>query len=178
MITESEQVYCINGYWKNDESKFENYLVTNKTLRTSKVLDEAIFYYGVNGENMTYLSTVFDDNLEFVVTSSYPATLTRDILKRPVTSSDLVLELWDLQRDESIFLAIAALHYDNGGLLRVEPPDSYGFDPLWLRNDGDGIYYDGRTWSDFSCHSSTSPTLTQILKDTGDIIELFDEEKL
>lgn len=61
----------INGYWKDDETEIEGYVVTNYDDCEEGVDDDAIFFYGMSEDDIKAAIEVGedDDNFEFVITS-------------------------------------------------------------------------------------------------------------
>ncbi len=59
--------FLINGYWKDDNSKFSNYLLSSHNDIED---DDNIFYYGLNESKIQQAIKDKEDNiLEFVITS-------------------------------------------------------------------------------------------------------------
>ncbi len=60
-------IYSINGYWKDDQSEFDGYLVSDGDVEED---DDDIFYY-VNGEHILIdaVAKGEDTEHEFVITS-------------------------------------------------------------------------------------------------------------
>jgi len=66
-------IFSISGYWKDDQSEFEDYLVSSGDYdeeSTPDKVDEQIFFYGLNEEE---IKQMIEDGLEtgedFVITS-------------------------------------------------------------------------------------------------------------
>ena len=63
-------IYSINGYWKDDQSEFDGYLVTDYDSCPEGMDDDDIFYYGlVEKDIQGSIESKRDDGLEFVITS-------------------------------------------------------------------------------------------------------------
>lgn len=67
-----QQFFSIDGFWKDDKTKFENYIVTNfdDAPINGEIKEEDIFYFGLSEEEIKEAikekwSTVFD----FAITS-------------------------------------------------------------------------------------------------------------
>lgn len=58
--------FSISGYYKDDGSEFEGYIV-KEFDDVDEENDDDVFYYGLSEKNLRESS--FDDGLEFVVTS-------------------------------------------------------------------------------------------------------------
>lgn len=61
--------YMISGYWKDDKTTFEDYLVTEWDSVPQGYNDDHFFYFGLSEKDLKESS--IDDALEFVVTSYY-----------------------------------------------------------------------------------------------------------
>ena len=67
-------MYCkISGYWKDDKSEFEGYIVRaydDEPSEDDEFTDEDIFYYGLSeSEIQSAIADPENDGLEFVITS-------------------------------------------------------------------------------------------------------------
>ena len=63
-------IYSINGYWKDDQSEFDGYLVTDYDSCPEGMDDDDIFYYGLSEKDIQgSIESKGDDGLEFVITS-------------------------------------------------------------------------------------------------------------
>lgn len=60
------QTFIINGYWKDDQTEFNDYLVTDSQ---DEMDDDNIFYYGLSEDEIKSILNVENNNLEFVITS-------------------------------------------------------------------------------------------------------------
>lgn len=61
--------FLIDGYWKDDKSEFNNYIVSSYDDYYEEDEDD-IFYYGLNeNEIKKAIQLVEDTSLEFVITS-------------------------------------------------------------------------------------------------------------
>jgi hypothetical protein len=60
------QTFIINGYWKDDQTEFNDYLVTDSQ---DEMDDDNIFYYGLTEDEIKSILNVENNNLEFVITS-------------------------------------------------------------------------------------------------------------
>ena len=69
--------YRINGYWKDDLSKFEGDLVRafdDEPSQDDEYTDDDIFYYGLSEEEIKQsIESGENDSLEFVITSYHKA---------------------------------------------------------------------------------------------------------
>ena len=66
----NRKYFEISGYWKDDQSEFEGYVVTNYDDCEEGVDDDAIFHYGLSEEEIIQAIEDGDDTgLEFVITS-------------------------------------------------------------------------------------------------------------
>jgi hypothetical protein len=63
--------FNINGYWKDDNSEFENYIVKEYyDVESDEQADDRIFYYGLDENHLNHsIVTGGNDALDFVVTS-------------------------------------------------------------------------------------------------------------
>jgi hypothetical protein len=63
--------FKINGYWKDDNSEFENYIVKEyDDVESDEQADDRIFYYGLDENHLNHsIVTGGNDALDFVVTS-------------------------------------------------------------------------------------------------------------
>ena len=60
--------FLINGYWKDDKTKFSDYLVTDYDDNAED--EDEIFYFGLNEEEIKEaIKLGWDTALEFVITS-------------------------------------------------------------------------------------------------------------
>lgn len=66
----NNNLYYISGYWKDDKSTFDYYLVCE--FDGVEEEDDNIFFYGLSMSDAE--ASKFDENtaLEFVITSVYP----------------------------------------------------------------------------------------------------------
>ena len=60
------QTFIINGYWKDNQTEFNDYLVTDSQ---DEMDDDNIFYYGLSEDEIKSILNVENNNLEFVITS-------------------------------------------------------------------------------------------------------------
>lgn len=60
------QTFIINGYWKDDQTEFNDYLVTDSQ---DEMDDDNIFYYGLSEDEIKSILNVENNNLEFIITS-------------------------------------------------------------------------------------------------------------
>lgn len=63
--------FSINGYFKDDKSEFEDYIVKEyNDVESDEQADDRIFYYGLDENHLNHsIVTGGNDALEFVVTS-------------------------------------------------------------------------------------------------------------
>lgn len=61
------KVFKVDGYWKDDKSEFNNYLITEYDHCPDGLDDDQIFYYGLSENDLENSSD--DDGLEFVITN-------------------------------------------------------------------------------------------------------------
>ena len=63
--------FSISGYWKDDKSEFEDYIVKEfDDVEDNESDDNLIFYYGLSEGDIKGAMNVNDDNmLDFVITS-------------------------------------------------------------------------------------------------------------
>lgn len=63
--------FSIDGYWKDDKSEFEGYIVKEfDDSEEDENRDDQIFYYGLSeSEIQQAIADGGDDNLDFVITS-------------------------------------------------------------------------------------------------------------
>ena len=63
--------FSINGYWKDDKSEFEDYIVKEyDDVESDEQADDRIFYYGLSENDLNHsIVTGGNDALDFVVTS-------------------------------------------------------------------------------------------------------------
>jgi hypothetical protein len=63
--------FLINGFWKDDKTKFSDYLVTDYDDNSDNDDDDnEIFYFGLNEEEIKEaIKLRWDTTLEFVITS-------------------------------------------------------------------------------------------------------------
>jgi hypothetical protein len=64
--------FSINGYWKDDQKEFKDYIATNREEHNSKmrIPEEGIFYYGLTENRIkNAIDQGYDHPLEFVITS-------------------------------------------------------------------------------------------------------------
>ena len=63
--------FSINGYFKDDKSEFENYIVKEyNDVESDEQADDRIFYYGLDENHLNHsIVTGGNDALDFVVTS-------------------------------------------------------------------------------------------------------------
>ena len=63
----------ISGYWKDDKTEFQNYLVNEYDDTPKGMDDDDFFYYGLSEESIKQAIKEKEDNsLEFVITSYEP----------------------------------------------------------------------------------------------------------
>jgi hypothetical protein len=63
--------FSINGYWKDDKSEFEGFIVKEyDDAEEDEDLDNEIFYYGLSENDLKHsVDTGGNDSLDIVVTS-------------------------------------------------------------------------------------------------------------
>lgn len=63
--------FSINGYWKDDKSEFEGFIVKEyDDVEEDEDLDNEIFYYGLSENDLKHsIDTGGNDSLDIVVTS-------------------------------------------------------------------------------------------------------------
>jgi len=63
--------FSINGYFKDDKSEFESYIVKEyNDVESDEQADDRIFYYGLDENHLNHsIVTGGNDALDFVVTS-------------------------------------------------------------------------------------------------------------
>ena len=61
------KVFSISGFWKDDESEFEDFLVAEYDDVPEGYDEEDIFYFGLSERDI--LGSRLEDGLEFVITS-------------------------------------------------------------------------------------------------------------
>jgi len=61
--------FSINGYWKGDNSEFEDYIVTDWDCTPEGYDDDDIFMFGMKERDIKAIMDSSDKNSEFVVTS-------------------------------------------------------------------------------------------------------------
>jgi hypothetical protein len=63
--------FSINGYWKDDKSEFEGFIVKEyDDVEEDEDLDNEIFYYGLSENDLKHsVDTGGNDSLDIVVTS-------------------------------------------------------------------------------------------------------------
>lgn len=68
-----EKYLYINGYWKNDKSEFNDYMVSTYDDSNDEDEDEdIIFFYGLSEENVKEAINLKENTmLDFVITSYY-----------------------------------------------------------------------------------------------------------
>jgi hypothetical protein len=66
------EVYRVSGYWKDDGSEFNDYLISEYDDVPKGYDDDDIFYYGLSEDNLKNSSK--DDILEFVITDYEPVS--------------------------------------------------------------------------------------------------------
>lgn len=65
--TNMAKLYTISGYWKDDGSEFENYLVTDIDSVPDGYSEEDIFFFGLSEKELQESSE--SDMQEFVITN-------------------------------------------------------------------------------------------------------------
>ena len=64
------EYYHINGYWKDDKSTFEDYLVTNMDDAENEEEDDNVFFYGLSENDIKEAIEAGEDwGVDFVITS-------------------------------------------------------------------------------------------------------------
>lgn len=67
------KLYLISGYWKDDKSEFNNYLVSEFHDVPEGHKDDDIFYFGLSESNIKEAIKEKENNsLDFVITSYKP----------------------------------------------------------------------------------------------------------
>jgi hypothetical protein len=64
--------FSIDGYWKDDESEFEGYIVKEfEDTEPTDVEDEKIFFYGLSEPEIQYMIGNPDNGVQDFVITSY-----------------------------------------------------------------------------------------------------------
>lgn len=63
------KIFSISGFWKDDKSEFEHFLVAEYDDVPEGYDEEDIFYFGLSEEDI--LNSCLEDGLEFVITYYY-----------------------------------------------------------------------------------------------------------
>ena len=61
------EYFSINGYWKDDESEFDGYIVKSTDDREEG--DDDVFFYGLSETEIQEAIGNYDTCLEFIITS-------------------------------------------------------------------------------------------------------------
>lgn len=61
------KVFIVDGYWKDDGTEFEDYLIAEYDHTPEGRDDEEFFYYGLSESDLK--KSCMEDGLEFVITS-------------------------------------------------------------------------------------------------------------
>ena len=86
-------VYRVSGYWKDNKSEFNDYLITEYDDVPKGYDDDDIFYYGLSEDDLKNSSK--DDILEFVITDYEPVS--KNYAKGGETATDYSGEYRDLR---------------------------------------------------------------------------------
>jgi hypothetical protein len=69
----TSKYFLISGYWKDDQTNFEDYIIKNGSYDENEDDDDMIFFYGkINEEDIKKLIGKEDTEYEFVITSYSP----------------------------------------------------------------------------------------------------------
>lgn len=65
--------FLISGYWKDDNSEFQDYVVCSYDGVDEDAQDDDIFYFGISEDDIKQsIETNGNDSLEFVITHYSP----------------------------------------------------------------------------------------------------------
>lgn len=108
--------FFINGYWKDDKTEFENYIVrsTDDTGYNYGMVDDDIFFYGLSENEIKDILGNENTGLDFVITS-YEKLQDQDLKKQEIVfthnENDYVIE-FDVE-DQDFWVTIDGwdIHY-------------------------------------------------------------------